>query len=193
MAFSPLSGRALRPHHVDAISIVRLSLGAGIPNAALVIMDEADIRDDMVDTLINDRHDVFFIELHCDALGEGHGAALARLGDPLSRSWPKPASSRSSDGQREARRLRGVQTWLEKGENRPTFRFGVNWAHAAILQGEFEANGVASPTSTPRPGGHLLGTDHDRTGVDLPVRCIVDAAPTKSEIVHVRKIGLTCA
>ncbi len=37
-----------------------------------------------------------------------------------------------------------VDTWLEKGENRPTLLFAVNRAHAARLQQEFLRAGVSA-------------------------------------------------
>lgn len=98
-----------------------------------------------------------------------------------------------------------VQTWLRHGENRPTFIFGVDRAHAKNLQVQFEAAGV--------PTGYIDAyTKPDEreilfrrftsgelraiasvgcltTGVDLDVRCIVLARPTKSEMLFVQIIG----
>ena len=98
-----------------------------------------------------------------------------------------------------------VQTWLQRGENRPTFIFGVDRAHAKNLQAQFEAAGV--------PTGYIdayTKTDEREvlfrrftagelraiasvgcltTGVDLDVRCIVLARPTKSEMLFVQIIG----
>lgn len=98
-----------------------------------------------------------------------------------------------------------VGTWLEKAEDRPTLAFGVNRAHAAQLAAEFERAGVAAAYvdgETDRIERGRIGNQFRRgefrvicsvrtmtTGVDLPVSCIVDAAPTKSEILHVQKIG----
>lgn len=98
-----------------------------------------------------------------------------------------------------------VQTWLRRGENRPTFIFGVDRPHAKALQAKFEAAGV--------PCGYIDAyTKADEretlfrrftagelraiasvgcltTGVDLDVRCIVLARPTKSEMLFVQIIG----
>src|ERR1019366_1982351 len=98
-----------------------------------------------------------------------------------------------------------VKTWLEKGEQRQSFLFAVDRAHAAALQQEFKQAGVNC--------GYIDGfsSDEERyetfkryrdgddqiiasvgcliTGIDEDVRCIIDAAPTKSEIRHVQKIG----
>lgn len=98
-----------------------------------------------------------------------------------------------------------VQTWLEHGQDRPTLVFAVNRAHAAALQREFEGHGVAAAYVdgfTDRIEREFISDQFRRgevrvicsvrtmtTGVDLPVSCIVDAAPTASEMLHVQKIG----
>jgi superfamily II DNA or RNA helicase len=98
-----------------------------------------------------------------------------------------------------------VRTWKDKAGNEPTFLFAVNRAHAQHLQREFSAAQV--------PCGYIdaYSDDYSREstfrrfrsgedkiiasvgcliqGVDEDVRVIVDAAPTKSEIRHVQKIG----
>jgi DNA repair protein RadD len=98
-----------------------------------------------------------------------------------------------------------VQTWLEKGEDRPTLCFAVDRAHAKHLQGRFEAAGV--PTgyvdaySTPEEREAVRKDFHAgtlrvvcnvgclTTGVDWDVRCISLARPTKSEMLYVQMIG----
>lgn len=98
-----------------------------------------------------------------------------------------------------------VHTWLEKAERRPTLLFAVNRAHAQLIHDQFEEMGVSSAyvdAMTPREerseigkklnGGRIevicsVGTM--TTGVDLDVRCIVMARPTKSEMLFVQMIG----
>jgi len=98
-----------------------------------------------------------------------------------------------------------VNTWLERGENRPTLLFAVNCAHARALQLEFERAGVAAGyvdafsdmverkrLERQFRSGEVKVACSVRTlttGVDWPVSCIIDAAPTKSEMLHVQKIG----
>jgi DNA repair protein RadD len=98
-----------------------------------------------------------------------------------------------------------VATWLERGEDRPTLCFAVNRAHAAGLAGEFQRQGIASAyvdaltdmaersyiNARFRAGEIrvICSVRTMTTGVDLPVSCIIDAAPTKSEMLHVQKIG----
>lgn len=98
-----------------------------------------------------------------------------------------------------------VETWLEKGENRPTLAFGVNCAHAKRLQEQFIKAGVSAgycdayTDSVERAllarrfkAGEIKVACSVRTlttGVDWPVSCIIDAAPTRSEMLHVQKIG----
>lgn len=98
-----------------------------------------------------------------------------------------------------------VQTWLRRGENRPTLCFGVDRAHAKNLQQQFDAAGVttayidaytdlaeraeiarkfhASEVKVVCNVGCLT------TGIDWDVRCIVLARPTKSEMLFVQIIG----
>lgn len=98
-----------------------------------------------------------------------------------------------------------VTTWLERGEDRPTLCFAVDRAHARGLASRFEAAGVATGyvdafTDTVERAviadrfkrGEIKVVCNVRTlttGVDWPVGCIVDAAPTKSPMLHVQKIG----
>lgn len=98
-----------------------------------------------------------------------------------------------------------VQTWLGKGEGRPTLVFGVNCAHAQQLQREFERAGVSAgycDAYTDRVAMQLYANRFRQgeyqvfcsvrkltTGVDWAVSCIVDAAPTKSETLHIQKLG----
>jgi DNA repair protein RadD len=98
-----------------------------------------------------------------------------------------------------------VKTWLEKGENRPTFLFAVNCDHARHLYERFVEAGVGAAYldgDTPdverkeifkrfRSGEAkvICSVGVLTTGVDEDVRCIIDAQPTKSEIRHVQKIG----
>ncbi|WP_296222799.1 DEAD/DEAH box helicase [uncultured Sphingomonas sp.] len=98
-----------------------------------------------------------------------------------------------------------VQNWLEKGSNRPTLCFGINRAHAQELAAEFARLGIATAyvdafTDTVERtrinrefrAGEIKVICSVRTmttGVDLPVSCIIDAAPTLSEMLHIQKIG----
>jgi superfamily II DNA or RNA helicase len=98
-----------------------------------------------------------------------------------------------------------VQTWLEKADNRPTLLFGVNRAHAKELQEAFIRAGVSAGycdawtdiverrrLAEQFASGEIKIACSVRTlttGVDWEVSCIVDAAPTKSEMLHVQKIG----
>lgn len=98
-----------------------------------------------------------------------------------------------------------VSTWLARGENRPTFCFAVNRAHARSLADQFESAGV----TTAYVDGHTERAERKQiaeafaagrvkvvvnigvltTGVDWDVRCIILARPTKSEILYVQIIG----
>jgi superfamily II DNA or RNA helicase len=98
-----------------------------------------------------------------------------------------------------------VETWLARGENRPTFCFAVDRAHAKKLSTQFEAAGVGAAyvdayTSTVERNeikrrfhaGEIkivCNVGCLTTGVDWDVRCIILARPTQSEILFVQIIG----
>ena len=98
-----------------------------------------------------------------------------------------------------------VSNWLERGNNRPTLVFAVNKDHAFQLHHEFTNAGVSSAfcIGETSPAERELIEKEFRsgkiqvvcsvrtltTGIDWPVSCIIDAAPTKSEMLHVQKIG----
>jgi DNA repair protein RadD len=98
-----------------------------------------------------------------------------------------------------------ITTWQARGENRPTLVYGVNRAHAEHLQQRFVEAGVHAEYMdcfTER-GDRERTFDRFRSGetriicnvatltvgMDLDVRCIVDARPTKSEMRYVQTIG----
>jgi superfamily II DNA or RNA helicase len=98
-----------------------------------------------------------------------------------------------------------VETWLAKADRRPTLVFAVDRAHAATLHERFEAAGVASAyvdAHTPREDRSELAKQFHKgaievicsvgtmtTGVDLDVRCIILARPTRSDMLFVQQIG----
>lgn len=204
-----------------------------IPEAALVIVDEAHIRDKTVERLMQERPDAFFIGLTATPWAKGLGLVWQDLVIPctigglieagllsqfrvfapdvpdLSRVKVERgdyAEAQLSELMGEAQLVGNVvATWLTKGENRPTLAFGVDRAHAKQLHVEFERAGVASAyvdgntDSVERGGiGRRFRSGEIRvicsvrtmtTGVDLPVSCICDCAPTRSASLHVQKIG----
>lgn len=204
-----------------------------IPDAALVIWDECHIRAKVMEQLMKDRPDVFFVGLSATPWAKGMGLIWQDMVIPcdigsliedgyLSRftvyapdvpdlSGVKTrAGEYAEDGLAEVMgdaHLMGsiVQTWLDKGENRPTLMFGVNRAHAKAVMAEFERAGIAAgycdafTDSVERKvlerrfrSGEVKVACSVRTlttGVDWPVSCIIDAAPTRSQMLHVQKIG----
>ncbi len=98
-----------------------------------------------------------------------------------------------------------VRTWIEKGEDRPTLCYGVDRKHAQHLQERF------AEALIPAEYIDCLTPMYEReeifarftaaqtrvicnvatldTGIDLDVRCIIDARPTKSRIRFVQTIG----
>ncbi len=98
-----------------------------------------------------------------------------------------------------------VETWIKRGEGRPTLVYGVDCAHAQHLQERFQAAGINAgyqDSRTPKDeraeirrlfhSGHyevVCNVGTLTTGVDWDVRCIVLARPTKSEMLYTQIIG----
>jgi len=99
-----------------------------------------------------------------------------------------------------------VETWIERGEDRPTLCFAVNRAHAQNLCDAFNRSGVPAAYvdgETPLDERDDLAVDFKSgkykvicnvgvmtTGVDLPfVSCLILARPTKSEMLYCQIIG----
>jgi DNA repair protein RadD len=98
-----------------------------------------------------------------------------------------------------------VDTWLERGQRRPTLCFAVDRVHAKHLQAKFQAAGIVTAyidAYTPTPERNRIAKAFHRgdikvvcnvgcltTGIDWDVRCIVLARPTKSEMLFVQMVG----
>jgi superfamily II DNA or RNA helicase len=98
-----------------------------------------------------------------------------------------------------------VETWLKRGEDRPTLCFAVDRAHAKALEAKFQAAGV--PTAYIDAYTKPIDREVIRrrfhagdvrvvcnigtltTGVDWDVRCLILARPTKSEMLFVQIVG----
>lgn len=204
-----------------------------IPEAALIIVDECHIRAKVIEKLMKERSDVFFIGLSATPWAKGMGLLWQDMVTPCTiqdlidggylsqfrvfapdipdMSGVKTIGGDFHEGQTaevmEGKALMAsvVDTWLERGENRPTLLFGANCAHAKQLAQAFERAGVATAycdAYTDSVERHMIERRFRNgdiriccsvrtltTGVDWPVSCIIDAAPTKSIMLHVQKIG----
>jgi DNA repair protein RadD len=204
-----------------------------IPDAALVIVDECHIRAEVIEKLMDERPDVFFIGLSATPWARGMGFRWndllipVTIGELIAQGFlsrftayapdlPDLSGVKTSKGDYAESGLEAVMgdaklmgsvvtTWLQRGQNRPTLCFAVNRAHAAQLAAQFEQQGIATAyvdSYTDRVEREVINLRFKAgeikiicsvrtmtTGVDLPVSCIIDAAPTKSEILHVQKIG----
>jgi len=204
-----------------------------IPEAALIIVDECHCQFDVINRLMDEREDVYFLGLSATPWAKGLGLRWQDLVIPctigklieqgyLSQfrvfapdvpdlSKVKTVAGDYHEGQTaevmEGKSLMAsvVGTWLEKGENRPTLCFGVNRKHAQNISEQFESAGVATAYCDAFTDSVEMALIERRfrageikvvcsvrkitTGVDWPVGCIIDAAPTKSEMLHVQKIG----
>lgn len=204
-----------------------------IPQAAMVIADECHLRAKVIEELMVDRPDVFFVGLSATPWSKGMGLLWQNMVTPCTISdlinqgylsqcrvfapdIPDLSAVKTVAGDyneaQTAEVMEGkalmasvVETWLAKGENRPTLLFGVNCAHAKQLAEAFQRAGAATAycdaytDSVERElikrrfvAGDVKIACSVRTlttGVDWPVSCIIDAAPTKSIMLHVQKIG----
>ena len=99
-----------------------------------------------------------------------------------------------------------VETWLRRGEGRPTLCFCVDRAHAKLIQEKFNAAGVSCgyiDAYTDRAERSVIRQQFIAgkfnvianigvltTGVDWPeISCIIFARPTKSEMLFVQIAG----
>ncbi len=98
-----------------------------------------------------------------------------------------------------------VETWRKRGEGRSTFCFCVNRRHAQHVAERFLEADVATEYmdgTTSREDREAIFTRFRSgetriicnvgvltTGIDLDVRCIIDAKPTKSRILFVQTVG----
>lgn len=215
------------------VASVQTLVRRDIPTAALVIVDEAHIRAKVVEKLMAERPDVFFVGLSATPWAKGMGLLWQDLVIPTTigdlidggflshfrvfapdvpdMSGVKTVAGDYHEGE-TATLMEGktimasvVETWLERGEGRPTLLFGVNRAHAKALHEGFQRAGVATAYCDANTdvverqiierrfrSGEIKIACSIRTlttGIDWPVGCIIDAAPTKSEMLHVQKIG----
>jgi DNA repair protein RadD len=207
-----------------------------IPNAALVILDEAHIRATVIERLMAERPDVYFVGLSATPWAQGMqlhwqqlvvactigsliDAGLLSKFAVFAPDVPDLSGVKVARGEYVEDQLAEVMgdaklvgnvvgNWLARGEDRPTLVFAVNRAHARSLHEEFSRAGAASAYVDGESDAVERGVIGRRfrrgevrvicsvrtmtTGVDLPVSCIVDAAPTKSEMLHIRSSGAAC-
>ncbi|MDX6806335.1 DEAD/DEAH box helicase [Terrihabitans rhizophilus] len=134
-----------------------------------------------------------FAPTHPDLSGVRTKAGDYHEGD-LSEAMDKPALTADV-----------VETWRRLGENRPTFVFAVDCAHARHLRDRFVEAGVSTAyidANTSKDDREVIerafhagdvrvvcNVGTMTTGVDWDVRCIVLARPTRSEMLYVQMIG----
>lgn len=204
-----------------------------IPEVSMLIVDECHQRSAVIGRLMNNRPDLCCVGLSATPWTKGMGLQWQDLVIPitigelidmgfLSRfqvfapDVPDLSGVRIAAGdfvERDVSAVMGgqalmasiVETWLEKGGNRPTLMFGASRSHAQQVAATFERAGVASgyvdafSDTVERKlleqrfrSGEIKVACSVRTlttGIDWPVSCIIDAAPTRSQILHVQKIG----
>jgi superfamily II DNA or RNA helicase len=222
-----------RPNAPVQIATAQTLARREIPDVDLVIVDEAHIRFEIYDRWMTDKPDLPFIGLTATPWSRGLGKNWQDLVKPTSLSelieleWLTPfrVFAPSHPDLKGIKTLAGdyhegqlaermsapqlvadvVETWLDRGDVRPTLCFCVNRAHAALVADQFAANGVRSAyvdAYTPREerteiGKRLAAGEIQvvcnvgvlTTGIDWDVRCIILARPTKSEILFTQIIG----
>jgi DNA repair protein RadD len=207
-----------------------------IPEADIVLIDECHVQFKFFEKLIlgEDRREIITIGLSATPWARGMGKYYQRLivvgttADLIERdilspfkvfapSHPDLKGVRSIGGDYHEGDLADrmnkakltadiVETWKQRGENRPTICFAVNRAHAKALAEQFVACGIGAASmdcetpSTDRAAIRraflreeikvVCNVDVIGTGVDWPeVSCVIYARPTKSEIRFVQNIG----
>lgn len=222
-----------RPQAPIQIATAQTLARRDLPEVDFVVVDEAHIRFDVVSDWMATKPEIKFIGLSATPWSKGLGKLYDDLIKPVSLSWlidngylskfrVFAPSKPDLDG---VRTVKGdyhegdldervnqpklvadiVETWLARGERRPTLCFAVNRRHAKALHDQFSACGVASEyvdANTPRDerdaiGKRLAAGDVQvvvnigtlTTGIDWDVRCLILARPTKSESLFVQIIG----
>lgn len=205
----------------------------GFPTVDFVIVDEAHRKSETIVKWMAEHPEMIFIGLSATPWAKGLGkhydclivaTTIAELIDrgylsPMRVFAPahpdltgvKTTAGDYNEGQLAAAMNKAplvadvVETWILRGEGRPTLCFAVDRAHAKHLQQRFEEAGIrcgyqdayTDPLERAR-----IREDFKRgllevvcnvgtltTGVDWDVRCIILARPTKSEMLHVQIIG----
>lgn len=203
------------------------------PRFDLAIVDEAHAQYQTVRDLMEQNPDTPFIGLSATPWSKGLGLMYDDLIQPVSMkeltdlgyvaklqayapSHPDLSGVKVRAGEYQEEQLskvmRGekliadiVSTWKELGDDRPTFCFCVDRAHAAAMQERFMSAGIGC--------GYIDGTTEARErkavkaqldsgaikivvsvgtmikGVDWKIGTIIDAQPTKSPMRHVQKLG----
>jgi len=215
------------------IASVQTLLKRDIPKASMVIVDECHVASKVIDRLMDDRPDCFFVGLSATPWRKGMGLRWQDLVIPATTGSlidtgflsqftayapdvPDLSDARIKAGEyveSDIERIMSeggivasvIRTWMEKGDGRPTLAFGVNRAHAGHMMQQFMREGIASEYVDAKTD--IVKRDEIKrsfirgdvkiicsvrtmtTGVDLPVSCIIDAAPTRSVMLHCQKIG----
>lgn len=218
------------------VATVQTLAKRGVPEAALVLIDEAHIRSEVLDEFML-RHDgnkgVRFVGLSATPWRKGMGRIWQDLVIPITTrelidagylsqftayapNIPDLSGVKKRGGEfveEQLAELMGdskilgnvVENWLANGQDRPTLGFGVDRKHARSMMEAFQRAGVASAyvdAFTDSVERDRIGRQFKNgevrviwsvrtmtTGVDLPVSCIIDAAPTASEMLHIQKLG----
>jgi superfamily II DNA or RNA helicase len=201
----------------------------------MVIIDEAHVVFKLYGKLMGDPRweGVPFVGLSATPWTKGLGKHFKRLivggtiGDGIEEGWLSPyrAFAPSTPDLSKVKTLAGdyqvdqladvmdvpkltadiVDTWRMLGEDRPTFLFAVNRAHAFHLAEEFRRVGISSAyvdAFTPLDEREEIRQRFESgevrvvanvgvltTGIDWDVRCIILARPTKSEMLYVQMMG----
>ena len=212
---------------------VQTLLRRAYPDVKLVIVDECHCRSVAIERWMQLRPDLIFIGLSATPWAKGMGkhwqslvigATIRELTD---QGYLTPARvfGPSEPDLSEVKMVAGdyhegqlskamskpklvadiVETWIKLGEGRPTLCFGVDRAHAKMLQERFLSAGIAAEyvdMDTSREERQIIKRRfHDNEiqvvcnigtmtkGIDWDVRCIIMARPTKSEMLFVQIVG----
>lgn len=219
--------------HPVQVASVQTMTRRGVPDCDVVIVDECHLQHKVIPAWMKDEPGKIFIGLSATPWAKGMADHWQGLVIPVTMqgliddgylapfrvfapSHPDLSGvatvagdynqGQLADVMNESRLVADVvETWLLRGEGRPTLVFAVDRAHASTIQREFAAAGVNMgycDAYTDRIERQVLFDQMARgvlagivnvgtltTGVDADVRCIVLARPTKSEMLFVQMIG----
>lgn len=205
----------------------------GFPKVDFALIDEAHRRSKAIEQWMAQEPDKIFVGLSASPWSKGLGKhyddliVVATTGQLIDQGWLSPfrvfapshpdlSSVRTVAGEYHEGDLSKamdkptlvadiVDTWIKRGEERPTLCFAVDCAHAKSIQQRFEAAGVRcgyqDAYTDPIQRAQIRRDFHTgdlqvvsnvgtlTTGVDWDVRCIILAKPTKSEMLFVQIVG----
>ena len=223
-----------KPNAINQVCSPQTLARRTIPNADLVIIDECHVAYNVHRKMMQALPNAVFIGLSATPFTKGLGKMYSNLviGAPTSRltnegylvptkvfapSKPDLTKIRTIAGDYDEKELFArvkkpkliadiVDTWVKRGENRPTIGFAVNVMHSQYLCEQFKDKGIRAA----HIDSYMSKTDREQIvkdfksgyikvlfnvgildkGFDYPeASCLIMARPTKSLMVYIQQAG----